>query len=191
MRSFSLLAVLISLCLLTTPASAKLPPVGASLDRATIVEGELATVRMWFVDEQGWPLAASDVSAWGLPQRVRGWMWAYPDEAGRPDLDHVGLRIGMRLRGSRYVGRFLPDESGRWLVIPFGADHSMPDTAGSSKPMRLRVLRPDPAIGALPGTSATANGGLAMPATLMLLAVAAGAWAWLALRRMRARAQRL
>ena len=60
MRSLSLLAVLIALCLLTTSASAKLPPAGASIDRAAIVEGELVKVRMWFVDEQGWPLAATE-----------------------------------------------------------------------------------------------------------------------------------
>ena len=189
MRSLSLLAVLMVLCLLTTPASAKLPPVDARIDHATIVEGDLATVRMWFVDEQGRPLAASDVAAWGFPQRVRGWMWAYPEEAGRPDSDHVGLRIGMRLRDGRYVGHFRPDEPGRWLVIPFGADYSMPDTVGPSEPMRLRVLRPEPVIGALPSASVTATGGHTVPSTLMLLA-AAGTCTWLALRWMRARALR-
>jgi hypothetical protein len=117
MRGCTLVIASVGVFLLgTSAASAKLPPMDVSAPGAVPFGGSVA-VRMWFLDDAGAPLPASDVGRWGMPERVRGWAWAYPEEHGRPDPDHAGLRVPLLWTIDHYEGRFRPDEPGPWLVI--------------------------------------------------------------------------
>lgn len=151
------------------PALAKLPPVDASAPTVAPV-GTRVTVEMWFVDADGAPLPESETASW-VPSRVGGWMWAYPARRGRPDTDDPGVRIPLTWRDGRYRGSFVPDVGGPWLVIPFGADHRMPNPSGPARPMRVRVR---PIVGSAGVATAWAGAGPTWPAWALVAVGALG-----------------
>jgi len=152
------------------PAAAKLPPVDASAP-VVVPVGSLVPVEMWFVDPDGVPLPDGETASW-VPTRVGGWMWAYPARRGKPDPGHPGIRIPLGWSDGRYRGSFVPDLDGPWLVIPFGANHRMPDPLGPARPMSVLVRS---VVGSADvGTSAT-GGGPAWAARAFAIAGALGA----------------
>lgn len=156
-------------------ASAKLPPLELTAPPA-VPFGDVVSVRMWFVDGDGRLLAGSEVRKWGMTELVRGWVWAYPAEDGRPDPDHSGLRVRLAWKHDHYEGGFRPDEPGAWLAIPFGADHAMPDPSGPLGPVLVSVERRAGTVDAPRPDTATGRGN-AIAAGLGALAVLGAAWA--------------
>lgn len=170
-RCIVVIAAVGALLLGATAASGKLPPVDLSATQA-VPFGASVAVRMWFVDDEGLPLEAADVRRWAMPARVRGWVWAYPDEAGRPDPDHSGIRVPLTWKDDHYEGGFRPDEPGPWLVVPFGADHSMPDLVGPAEPVHVSVGRIEGTVSAR-AEGATGRVSLVAETVEVLVSVAA------------------